>query len=160
MSSLELTGKQYILYLEGLRTQMPAHGSGRAFQNAIGQGAVALCKSPQAEPQRFFFTTTDNIGFTPETFFVARPFDTLCDGTSREDIVQKLEQYPRPLLVDALCQQVLETIAAWNAAQLAQHRKRYRVFPPSIQLGCIDRHLIEIGFGLRSPTQTELVFDD
>lgn len=166
MAKLDLVGGRYVLFLNGERRANPLDVLPEDLvrpRNFSGYGAIAervSAASRWAIQSRFYFSTTGGIGLDLDTFFIPKQFDELCDGTPREEVVRWLEK-PTTLLVDAICEAKLDEIAMQEAEKLAQcDGEPYRL-PPAfcISFGPIDQRIIEIGFGRRSPSEGELVFE-
>lgn len=163
MSSLELTGHRYILYLEG-STQAQIHPSAQgmvAEKNChVGQGSIS--DKAEGTIERFTFKTTRPTGLTPHGLAHLPDFERLKNGYTWETVHALLKSEWPSLLVDAYCADLLDTIETWQKSESEEKeeggvkRKKlpHQILIPHLVLSRLSMAILEAGF---ADTTTSLV---
>lgn len=147
MSSMELAGHRYILYLEG-STQAQIHPSAKGMVAErschVGQGSIS--DKADEEITRFTFRTDRPTGLTPHGLAHLPDFERLRNGDTWEEIHEKLMSGWPPQLVDAYCTDLLDQIENWQKEELRKGKNPHQILIPYLVLSRLRHQVLEAGF--------------
>lgn len=147
MSSLELQGDRFTLYLEGLAVIHPSIKGDMFFEKNchVGQGSISCCKTREVFVL-FTFRTDRPTGFTPHGLAQLPDFTKLQNGDTWEMLHEKLKCGWPALLVDAYCEELLSQVRFWEKHEERKGKLPHHILIPHLVLSRLSLSVVEAGF--------------